>query len=272
VRNDTGRFLPTVAAAETAMAQAKTHGVGTGKRTAAAREAVSSAVASTMPTPAASQADKPTLTISSCNYSSWSMRGWLLVKLAGLEVETVTVPVDDPSARAELLLLSPSILVPCLQHDGIRVWDTLAIAEYLNEIRPQAGLLPADRKARAHCRAICGEMHSGFSALRSALPMNLRAHFANFRIWSRAQDDIERIVTIWRECFAAYDGPWLFGEISAADAMYAPVVTRFLTYDVKLDRDIADYCARVLKHPLVAEWIGMASAETEDIDELDVEF
>jgi glutathione S-transferase len=213
-----------------------------------------------------------TLTISSRNYSSWSMRGWLLAKLAGLPFETVAVPVDDPAARAELLLLSPSILVPCLQHDSIKVWDTLAICEYLNEISPQAHLLPEDRKARAHCRSICGEMHSGFSALRSALPMNLRGHFPNFRVWSRAQDDIERIVTIWRECFAAYGGPWLFGEIGAADAMYAPVVTRLLTYDVKIDRDIADYCMRVLKQPFVAEWIAAAKSETEDIDELDVEF
>ncbi len=143
-----------------------------------------------------------TLTINSRNYSSWSFRGWLLAKLAGLEFETVTVPIDD-AARAELLLLSPSILVPCLQHEGIKVWDTLAIAEYLNEIRPQAHLLPADRAARAHCRAVCGEMHSGFSALRSALPMNLRAHFPDFRIWARAQDDIERVVAIWRECCSA---------------------------------------------------------------------
>ncbi|GAB3628975.1 glutathione S-transferase [Pandoraea terrae] len=218
------------------------------------------------------QQAKTTLTISSHNYSSWSMRGWLLAKLAGLEFETVVVPIDDAAARAELLLLSPSILVPCLQHDGIRIWDTLAICEYLNEICPQAGLLPADRKARAQCRSICGEMHSGFSALRSALPMNLRGHFPDFRVWSRAQDDIERIVTIWRECLTRYGGPWLFGEISAADAMYAPVVTRFLTYDVKLDQDIAEYCMRVLKHPFVAEWIEVAKSETEGIDELDVEF
>ncbi|AXV81549.1 glutathione S-transferase family protein [Ralstonia solanacearum] len=213
-----------------------------------------------------------TLTINSRNYSSWSFRGWLLAKLAGLEFETVTVPIDD-AARAELLLLSPSILVPCLQHEGIKVWDTLAIAEYLNEIRPQAHLLPADRAARAHCRAVCGEMHSGFSALRSALPMNLRAHFSDFRIWARAQDDIERIVTIWRECLQRYGGPWLFGEtIGMADAMYAPVVTRFLTYDVKLAPDIAAYCATVLKHPFVMEWMEAARAETEEIDELDVEF
>lgn len=214
-----------------------------------------------------------TLTISSRNYSSWSLRGWLLARLAGIEFETVVVPVDDAAARAELLLLSPSILVPCLHHEGIKVWDTLAIAEYLNEIRPQAHLLPADRAARAHCRAVCGEMHSGFSALRSALPMNLRAQFPNFRVWSRAQDDIERVLAIWRECLAGYGGPWLFGdEIGMADAMYAPVVTRFLTYDVKLDKDIAEYCMRVLAQPFVAGWIGTAKAETEDIDELDMEF
>lgn len=215
---------------------------------------------------------KTTLTVSSYNYSSWSLRGWLLAKLSGLEFETVTVPIDA-AARAELLLLSPSILVPCLEHDGIKVWDTLAIGEYLNEIRPDAGLLPRERKARAHCRSICGEMHSGFSALRSALPMNLRGYFPGFRIWSRAQDDIERVLAIWRECLAGYGGPWLFGEeIGMADAMYAPVVTRFLTYDVKLDKDMAEYCMRVLAQPFVAGWIGIAKAETEDIDELDMEF
>ena len=212
------------------------------------------------------------LTISSHNYSSWSLRGWLLAKLSGLEFETVGVPVDDAAARAELLLLSPSILVPCLTHEGIKVWDTLAITEYLNEIRPEAQLLPADREARAHCRAICGEMHSGFSALRAALPMNLRGFFPNFKIWSRAQDDIERILTIWRDCLSQYGGPYLFGSISAADAMYAPVVTRFLTYDVKLDKDIAEYCKRILDLPQMKEWIEIAKSETEDIDELDVEF
>ncbi|AYZ63809.1 glutathione S-transferase family protein [Burkholderia multivorans] len=217
-------------------------------------------------------AGETTLTVSSRNYSSWSMRGWLLAKLSGLPFETVVVPIDAAS-RAELLLLSPSILVPCLMHEGVEVWDTLAIAEYLNEICPDARLLPQERQARAHCRSICGEMHSGFNALRSALPMNLRAHFPDFRIWSRAQHDIERIVTIWRECLARYHGPWLFGgEIGVADAMYAPVVTRFLTYDVKLEPDIAEYCMRVLEQPFVAEWIDAAKAEQDDIDELDMEF
>ncbi|HXZ10623.1 MAG TPA: glutathione S-transferase family protein [Paraburkholderia sp.] len=214
-----------------------------------------------------------TLTISSKNYSSWSLRGWLLTKLSGLPFEEVVVSVDDPSARAELLLLSPSILVPCLSHDDIRVWDTLAIAEYLNEIRPDAGLMPADRRERAHCRSICGEMHSGFGSLRSALPMNLKAHFPNFKVWARAQSDIERIVSIWGECLKQYGGPFLFGERpTAADAMYAPVVTRFVTYDVKLEPEIVAYGQRILALPEMQLWIADAQQEVEEIDELDVEF
>src|SRR5690606_23671257 len=112
---------------------------------------------------------KATLTISSKNYSSWSLRGWLLARFAGLDFRERMVAPDDADARKELWLLAPSILVPSLVHDGAKVWDTLAIAEYLSEVKPKSGLLPADRKARAHCRAICGEMHSGFGSLRSAL-------------------------------------------------------------------------------------------------------
>ncbi len=147
------------------------------------------------------------LTISSKNYSSWALRGWLLWRMAGLEFDEKVMPSDDPPMRAELLLMSPSFLVPCLRHDGVTVWDTLAIAEYLNEIRPKARLLPADRAARAHCRAICGEMHSGLANLRSALPMNVKAHFPGFKVWAGARADIDRIVTIWRDCFAKYEGP-----------------------------------------------------------------
>jgi glutathione S-transferase len=216
--------------------------------------------------------ESTTLTISSRNSSAWSLRGWLLTKFSGLPFEEVVVPVDDPAARAELLLLSPSILVPCLVHEGIKVWDTLAITEYLNEVCPDAALLPPDRKARAHCRAICGEMHSGFSSLRSALPMNLKAHFPGFKVWARAQSDIERIVTIWRECLDQYGGPFLFGALGAADAMYAPVVTRFVTYDVKLDPDIVAYGQRILALPEMQQWIAAAQQEVEEIDELDVEF
>src|SRR5258706_5761725 len=176
-----------------------------------------------------------TLTISSKNYSSWSLRGWLLTKFSGLEFTEKIIPTDDAAARAEILLLAPSMLVPCLNHDGISVWDTMAIAEYLNEVCPAAGLFPQDRAQRARCRSICGEMHSGFSALRSALPMNLKGHYPKFKVWSRAQADIERITTIWNECLATSGGPYLFGKLCAADLMYAPVVTRFMTYDVKLD-------------------------------------
>src|SRR5262245_17287101 len=153
-----------------------------------------------------------TLTISSKNYSSWSLRGWLLCRMAGLEFSEKRMPSDDPSTRAELLLLSPSFLVPCLTHNGVSVWDTLAIAEYLNELRPDAGLMPADRGARARCRAVSGEMHSGFINLRSALPMNLKMHYPCFKVWAGAQADIDRIVAIWHECFAVSGGPYLFGE------------------------------------------------------------
>ncbi len=215
---------------------------------------------------------KATLSISSRNYSSWSLRGWLLVKLSGLEFEETMVSPDDADARREILLLSPSILVPCLTHNGIKVWDTLAIAEYLNEVKPKSGLLPADRKARAHCRAICGEMHSGFSAMRSALPMNLKAHLPNHKIWMKAVADIERIKAIWLECLETYGGPFLFGEISMADAMYAPVATRFTTYDVKLEPACEAYRQRIMALPQMQEWIEAAKLEPEDIEELDMEF
>jgi glutathione S-transferase len=212
------------------------------------------------------------LTISSKNYSSWSMRGWLLARMSGVEFEEVLVPPEDSAARAELLLLSPSILVPCLTHEGVRIWDTLAIGEYLHELAPQAGILPAERTARARCRSICGEMHSGFSALRSALPMNLKARFPGFKVWTRAQADIERIAQLWRECLATYGGPYLFGRLSMADAMYAPVVTRFATYDVKLDPTCAAYAKAVLAWPDVAQWHADAAREPIAIDELEVEF
>jgi glutathione S-transferase len=219
------------------------------------------------------QATKAVLTITSKNYSSWSMRGWLMARFAGLNFEERVVSPDDPSSRADLLLLSSSIRVPDLKVGDVHVWDTLAIAEYLNENFPKAGLLPTDPKARAHCRAICGEMHSGFASLRSALPMNLRAHFPKFKVWSRAQQDIDRIATIWHECIETYGGPFLFGEQrTVADAMYAPVCTRFMTYDVKLDKVCAAYCETMLSQPEMKEWFKAAQTEPADIDELDVEF
>ncbi|HLW89727.1 MAG TPA: glutathione S-transferase family protein [Roseiarcus sp.] len=213
-----------------------------------------------------------TLTLSSKNYSSWSLRGWLMAKLSGIEFEEVIIAPDDADARAEILLLSPSILVPCLTYQGIKVWDTLAIGEFLNEIAPGAGLLPKDQARRAHARAISGEMHSGFISLRQALPMNIKAHFPKFKVWSKAQADIERIAAIWRECLAAYGGPFLFGEISIADAMYAPVASRFRTYDIALDRACQAYADHIWELPAMQEWVEAAKAEAEEIEELEVEF
>ncbi|MBN9697545.1 MAG: glutathione S-transferase family protein [Zoogloea sp.] len=214
-----------------------------------------------------------TLTLSSKNYSSWSLRGWLMARFAGLDFVEEMAEQDDPGARAELLLLAPSVRVPRLTHGSISVWDTLAIGEYLNELKPKAGLLPADPAARAHCRSICGEMHSGFSALRSALPMNLKARFPNFTVWSRAQGDIARVTEIWRDCLQRYGGPYLFGAgRTLADAMYAPVATRFLTYDVPLDAACAAYCATIMAMPEMQPWIDAARLEPDDIEELEVEF
>ncbi|MDH2133090.1 glutathione S-transferase [Sphingobium yanoikuyae] len=213
------------------------------------------------------------LTLSSKNYSSWSLRGWLLCRLAGLKVEERIIAIDDPENRAELLLLSPSVLVPRLTHEGASVWDTLAIAEYLHELYPQVGMYPAERIIRAHCRSVSGEIHSGFANLRSALPMNLKVRHDRFPIFSGAKPDIERIETIWTECLDAYGGPWLFGEKpTVADAMFAPVAQRFLTYAVPLSPRSAAYCDAINGWPLMREWIDAARAEPDDIEELDIEF
>lgn len=212
------------------------------------------------------------LTISSKNYSSWSLRGWLLCRMAGLAFEEKIAPVGDASVRAELLHLSPSFLVPCLEHDGAKIWDTLAIAEYLSEWNPQAGLLPAERIARALCRSVSGEMHSGFYNLRSALPMNLKARHPGFKVFGGALPDIERITAIWRDCLAASGGPFLFGVKTMADAMFAPVCTRFHTYDVKLDEVSRRYCQTILKWPEMVAWTKAAKSEPEELDELDMEF
>ncbi|MFG5409953.1 glutathione S-transferase family protein [Piscinibacter sakaiensis] len=216
---------------------------------------------------------RASLTLSSKNYSSWSLRGWLLVRFAGLPFDEVMVSPDDADARKELLLLAPSIRVPCLSHEGAKVWNTLAIAQYLDEVCPQAGLLPADRLARAHCRSICGEMNSGFANLRASLPMNLKARHPGFKVWAGAQPDIARVLEIWTDCLATYGGPYLFGERrTIADAMFAPVCTRFHTYDVPLPEPCRRYCETILAMPEMQEWIAAAKAEPDDIEELDMDF
>jgi glutathione S-transferase len=226
-----------------------------------------------MPFPGGMQMPRAVLTISSRNYSSWSLRGWLLCKLAGLDVGEEMVSIDSPGQRAELLLLSPSVLVPRLTHEGASVWDTLAIAEYLAETFPDAGLYPADKLARAHCRSVSGEIHSGFHNLRSALPMNLKARHDSFRLFAGAKPDIERVQAIWRDCLERYGGPWLFGaKPSVADAMFVPVATRFVTYAIPLDPACRAYVKTATDWPLMREWTKAALAEPEEVQELDAEF
>lgn len=253
-----------------APATPKTATAAPARKKASAKAPAKAAAKATSAQPAAPAA---VLTLSSKNYSSWSLRGYLLCRLAGLAFTEARVSADDPAIRAELLLQSSSFLVPRLDHEGLRIWDTLAIAEYLHEWKPEAGLLPSDRAARAHCRSISGEMHSGFANLRSALPMNIKAHHPGFKVWAGAQGDILRIVAIWTECLNAYGGPYLFGAApTMADAMYAPVCSRFTTYDVPLDPASRAYCATMLALPAVQDWIDAARAEPEEMEELDVEF
>lgn len=224
-------------------------------------------------TSASGKAPEAHLTITSRNYSSWSLRGWLICRLAGLEFVVDVLPADDPNTRAELLLMSPSFLVPRLRHGEVDVWDTLAIAHYLDEIRPEARLFPVNIAERAHCRAICGEMHSGFANLRSALPMNIKARYPGFKIWAGAQADIDRVVAIWSDCLIRYGGPFLFGSRKTiADAMYAPVCSRFVTYDVALPKACADYRDHIMALPALQEWVAGAQEEPAELEELDVEF
>ena len=214
-----------------------------------------------------------TLTITTKNYGSWSLRGWLLCRFAGLDFVEHQLDPDDPATRAELLLLASSFRVPSLQIGDVLLWDTLAIAEELNERFPGAGLLPADPVDRAYCRSVCGEMHSGFANLRSALPMNLRASYDHFPVWSAARADIARVCEIWDECLERSGGPYLFGRTpTMADAMYAPVCTRFVTYGVELNATLTQYCRTVLAHPAMKEWYAAAAEEPVSIQELDAEF
>tara|TARA_R110002020_G_scaffold157241_19_gene339909 strand:- start:13952 stop:14533 length:582 start_codon:yes stop_codon:yes gene_type:complete len=193
--------------------------------------------------------------------------------MSGIAFVEQMVDPEDASYRQELLLLSPSVRVPRLVHGDIAVWDTLSIAQYLHEVFPDAGLFPADPKQRALCRSVSGEMHSGFYNLRSALPMNLKARHPSFKIFSGARPDIERVKEIWHQCLETSGGPFLFGaEPTVADAMYAPVCTRFHTYSVELDDTLTAYCDTIRSWPLMVEWTDGAVAEPEAILELEVEF
>jgi glutathione S-transferase len=201
------------------------------------------------------------LYIGTRRYSSWSMRGWLMVKLARLEAEEVVIPLRGGNTP-EVKAVSPNGMVPYLEHEGARIWESLAIAEYCAEIFP--ALWPAERVARAHARAIAAEMHAGFRGLRVAMPMNLGRDYAGLGRTDESLADIARVEAIWtgtREKFGA-GGPYLFGEVfTAADAMFAPVVARFLTYQPPLGRVALEYCAAVRVQSLVAGWYDRAAKE-----------
>ena len=210
------------------------------------------------------------LYIGNKNYSSWSMRPWVLMKESGISFEEVMLRFDSfdrgSKFRTAIERVSPAGRVPVLVDDGLVVWDTLAIAEYLAERFPEKRLWPAGAQARARARSVCAEMHSGFMAMRGTLTMNIEASLP--AVGAKALEeqpavraDVERIVAIWSELLAQHGGPMLFGGFSIADAFFAPVATRFRTYAIALPAPVAGYVDRVLALPGVAAWIADALAE-----------
>ncbi len=202
------------------------------------------------------------------NYSSWSLRGWLLARLAGLEFTENVIPLGTPETRAQVLAVSASGTLPCLHHDGFVIWDSLAIAEYLHEWRPAAGIWPRDPVARAHARSISAEMHSGFADLRRAMPMDIRARKPPRQYAPEVHANVRRIEQMWMDCRARFGtgGPFLFGTWSAADCMYAPVVMRLRSYGVDVEASVQQYMTAVCTQRDVAEWVAAAQAEVWIID------
>ena len=205
-----------------------------------------------------------TLYIGNKNYSSWSLRGWLMLKESGLTFDEVLIPLDQPNTKTELLRLSPSGRVPAMKHGALTVWDSLAIAEYLAELCPEKRFWPEDPAERAVARSISAEMHSGFAALREHLPMNIRSSFPNRGVTPEVQSDINRILSLWREQrrkVAPEAGPFLFGHFTVTDAMFAPVVSRFRTYRIELDELCQAYADAVWALPFYKEWQEAAGHE-----------
>jgi glutathione S-transferase len=205
------------------------------------------------------------LYIGNRRYSSWSMRGWLAVKLAGLDVDVRLIKFERPGPTRAISEISPTGLVPFLEHNGARVWESVAICNYCAEFQP--ALWPADRVARAQARSISAEMHAGFQELRTAMWMNLGRDFSGLGRTPGALQDIARIEALWAQTRARFGGggPFLFGPaFGAADAMFAPVVARFLGWKPEISAETAAYCAAVRAHPLVAEWYDGAATEPAD--------
>jgi glutathione S-transferase len=204
-----------------------------------------------------------TIYIGNKNYSSWSLRGWLMLKQTGAAFEEEVIPLDEANTRATILRRSPSGRVPALKHGEHVVWDSLAIGEYLAELFPDAQLWPQSPAARALARSVSHEMHAGFAALRSHLPMNIRSSFPNRGVTPEAQADINRITASWRDCRKRFGeaGEFLFGHFTIADAMYAPVVSRFRTYKVELEEETQRYADAVWALPALQEWAAAARNE-----------
>jgi glutathione S-transferase len=201
------------------------------------------------------------------NYSSWSMRGSLLLRQSGLDCTEVVLPLDTEEGMAKIAAVSPSRRVPVLHFNGLVIWDTLAIAELLNELASAAGLWPKEGPARAVARSVSAEMHSGFGELRSRMPLDVRGRHSVPMV-DELREDIERIQAIWTYCRAAYGrgGDYLFGDWCAADAMFAPVVSRFRTYGVALPPMLSKYSEAVWHWPALASLVAEAAAEPWTLD------
>ena len=210
-----------------------------------------------------------TIYLGNKNYASWSLRAWLALKHTGLAFDEVVIPLYEPTSRETVLKYSPSGKVPALRHGDLTVWDSLAICEYLAEKSPDSGLWPGDPAQRAAARAVSAEMHAGFGALRQHLPMNIRSSFPGRPIAAEVQADINRVLAIWRDSrsrFGEGQGEFLFGGFTIADAMYAPVVTRFRTYKIELEREAEAYCDSIMSLPAMQEWVAAARNEPMIVD------
>jgi glutathione S-transferase len=214
--------------------------------------------------------NRPTLIIGNKNYSSWSLRPWLAMKQAEIAFDEVRIPLYDEGSKQEIERYSKAGKVPVLIDDGVTVWDSLAICEYLAERHPL--LWPDDASARAVARSVSAEMHSGFASLRTHLSMNIRKSYAGKGRVPEAERDIARILEMWEDCRNRFGAgrPFLFGRFSIADAMYAPVHLRFRTYGVTVPASLRAYGEAVLQLPAMREWISAAEAEAETIPAFDV--
>lgn len=208
-----------------------------------------------------------TLVIGNRKYSSWSFRPWLLLKVAGIPFAEKLIPIRKPSTAGAIRRYSPAGRVPVLVDGSVTVWESLAICEHVAESFPSKGLWPKDPRAKALARSISHEMHAGFQGLRSHLPCHFLARYRDFKVVPEAQADIDRVLEIWRNCRKRWGkgGSFLFGRFGVADAMYAPVVFRFLAYGVPVDRVSKKYMEAVTSLPASREWVDAARREKETI-------